>query len=74
MKFELSGKELETFKKWDKEHKKTCEVIHRATTGEFMDAVGYRLEFIFSPTGLGDGITVKCACGEKCNCTDIDSW
>jgi len=73
MKFELEGAELETFKKWDEEHRKTCPVINNGKPYP-SDATGFRLTFSFSPTGLGDEINVNCACGAKCDCTDVNSW
>jgi hypothetical protein len=71
MKFELWGKELETFQKWDKEHKKVCKLLNNP---DFTPAIGGRLTFSFTPTGLGPAVSVECACGEKHNCTDYDSW
>lgn len=71
MKFELEGKELETFKKWNNEHRKTCKYTQ---PGGFKDSAGARLTFCFMPTGLGVCIMVECACGESINCTDTDDW
>ena len=70
MKFELWGKELETFQKWDKEHKKVCKIVNSNTQA----AIGGRLTFSFTPTGLGPAVGVECACGAKQDCTDVDSW
>lgn len=40
----------------------------------YAGAIGGRLKFIFTPTGLGDGITVECICGEKLDLTDSENW
>ena len=70
MKFELFGKELEMFNDWDRKHKKVCELYNSST----QPAIGGRLTFSFTPTGLGSAISVKCACGAEKDCTDIGSW
>ena len=66
--FKIEGKELETFKKWDEEHKKKCKAYKKDV------AIGGRLSFIFTPTSVGDAIVAKCICGKKVNITDINSW
>ena len=71
MKFELHGKELEMFNDWDRKHKKVCELLNDP---DFSPAIGGRLTFSFTPTGLGSGVSAKCACGAEKDCTDIDSW
>lgn len=70
MKFELKGKELESFQDWNTKHRKVCELLKSPD----QPAIGGRLTFSFTPTGLGSGISIKCACGEIHNCTDYDSW
>ncbi len=70
MKFELTGKEYTTFSEWDKKHKKVCKLYNDPNP----PAIGGRLTFSFTPTGLGSGVSVKCACGEECNCTDYECW
>ncbi len=71
MKFELYGKELEMFNDWDRKHKKVCKLV---SDPNFTPAIGGRLTFSFTPTGLGSGVSVKCVCGAEKDCTDIDSW
>ena len=70
MKFELIGEELKIYNKWLHEHNKVCPIKNGGTQA----AIGGRLTFSFTPTGLGPAVSVKCACGEKHNCTDYDSW
>jgi len=70
MKFELHGIELKSYQEWDKEHKKVCKLYNNPD----QPAIGGRLTFSFTPTGLGPAVSVKCACGEMHNCTDYDSW
>ena len=71
MKFELFGKELEMFQDWDKKHRKVCKLLNDP---DFTPAIGGRLTFSFTPTGLGPAVGVECACGASKDCTDIDSW
>jgi len=71
MKFELYGKELEMFNDWDRKHKKVCKLFNDLNCNS---TIGGRLTFSFTPTGLGPGISVKCACGAEKDCTDIDNW
>jgi hypothetical protein len=70
MKFEIHGAELKNYNEWNKEHNKVCPFKN----GKSQGAIGGRLTFSFTPTGLGPAVSVECACGEKHNCTDYDSW
>jgi len=63
--FSLDKKELKKFHKWDIEHKKTCEMLNSS-------AIGGRITYCFTPTGLGTIIKVTCACGESHDCTEGD--
>ncbi len=64
-KFELTSEEVERIRKWDKNHFCTL-----TTEG----AIGGRLTYSFTPTGLGVVTEVECACGAKIDLTDYDSW
>lgn len=66
MKFELSPEEVKMYNEWNREHKKVCSVILNSPT----PAIGGRLTFSFTPTGIGTFSTVKCICGETCNLSD----
>lgn len=37
-------------------------------------AIGGRISFTLTPTGLGDIIVAQCACGEKIDLSDYDEW
>ena len=40
-----------------------------------MGTIGGKISIIFTPTGLGDCITVKCnACGKEKEITDVSNW
>ena len=66
MKFELDEKQIEKFNQWNKAHRKKCD----ADAG----AIGGRLTFTFTPTGMGTITEIKCICGESINLTDFESW
>lgn len=54
---------LEAFKE---KHAESCPGI---TT------IGGKFTYIFTPTGIGTAIIVRCnACGEEKDITDVDSW
>lgn len=63
MKFYLDVKQLVSFNKWHKEHKQVCELTYAG-------AIGGRLTYSFTPTGLGTVVRVKCACDEEIDLTD----
>ena len=56
----------EEFAFWDKNHK--CKLK------EECGAIGGRLTFSFTPTGLGTITKVKCACGEEVDFSDYEEW
>lgn len=68
MEFTLNEKETKKYNKWYKKHKKVCS--KKGPAG----AIGGKLTFSFTPTGLGPIIEVKCACGEKKDVTDWKNW
>ena len=38
-------------------------------------AIGGHMEFIFTPTAIGDACSIRCdICGEEKNITDYDTW
>ena len=65
--FKLSEEDIEKWKTWNTEHKKVCKSLYAG-------AIGGRLTYCFTPTGLGTIIEVKCLCGETLDLTDVDAW
>lgn len=66
MKFEIE-KEEEVLK-WLSNHE--CQFCHAENVG----AIGGRLTYCFTPTGLGVICKIKCECGEEFDATDYESW
>lgn len=67
----MSEKEQVEFNKWNKEHREVCPLLQ---PGVDKPAIGGRLTFGFTPTGIGTAITVKCMCGAEKNLTDYECW
>ncbi len=65
-KFELDSDQKKKYQKWLKRHDKTC--VQKDTT-----AMGGRLTYRFTPTGLGTITQVHCICGRKVDLTP-DNW
>jgi hypothetical protein len=63
--FKLSAKEKERLDKWLKKHNKKCD-----DHWEFSQ----HLTYMFTPTGIGTIIEVKCSCGKKVGITDSSNW
>lgn len=55
--FGLGEKQFKVYQEWRERHDKECPL----TNGKDA-AIGGRTTFSFSPTGLGDIVTVKCSC------------
>ena len=68
MNFELTGEEETKYKKWIAKHDKKCPLKNHE------GAIGGRLTFSFTPTGLGLITEVRCGCGGKINLTDCEQW
>lgn len=63
--FSLTPNEVDEYNKFIEEHK-GCECS--AT-------IGGKISIIFTPTGLGDAIDVRCnVCGEEREITDVSNW
>lgn len=67
--YRLSETELKTLKEWDERH-----LDERHGKEPYAGAIGGRLSYIFTPTGLGVISKVKCMCGEEFNLTDWDHF
>lgn len=66
IRFNLDINELSKLEQWDNDHK--CELK------EYSGAIGGRLTFSFTPTGLGVVTKVKCGCGEEIDLTEYNDW
>lgn len=68
--FELYDDEKEKLREWLKEHDKKCVLAVPMNQG----AIGGRLTYCFTPTGLGAIVKVKCGCGSEVTLTNFDDW
>lgn len=62
IKFDLTSFERVRATKWIKEHE--CHLKDNPT------AIGGRISYIFTPTGLGTVVQVACVCGESKTISD----
>jgi cupin superfamily acireductone dioxygenase involved in methionine salvage len=66
IKFKLNGKENELAEKFLQEHR------HPEI---YKGAIGGHIDFIFTPTSIGDTCIIRCdICDKKENITDYDAW
>lgn len=68
--FGLHEAEIAKLNKWIKKHNKKCPF----TTQKSCGAIGGRLTFSFTPTGVGIITEVECACKEKIDLSDYEEW
>ena len=66
--FPVSKGETDAIEKWSEEH--DCKTRSVAECG----AIGGRLTYCFTPTGLGIITVVKCACGGQVDVTEYENW
>lgn len=64
--FEMDEEMQDEAEKWLTEHKKTCKV-HQP--GAYHGAIGGVISYTFCATSIGMLCTIKCACGEKADCS-----
>jgi len=72
IRFELSDSEMEMYQSWDEKHRTYCPLANGKD-----GAIGGRISFKFTPTGLGTATTVECGCGQgeyKMDLTNYDEW
>ncbi len=75
MQFDLTDDEVMKKADWLLAHNPKCRFYDDGTqVSNPMGAIGGRLTYQFTPTGLGVIIVVKCACGESVDLTDYGSW
>ncbi len=72
--FEIDEKSKDKINQWYEKHVPNCKYYDKTYGGIYTGAIGGGLSYIFTPTGLGTTIVVKCACGEKINLTNYDEW
>lgn len=73
--YQLEGVELQKALAWETEHNKVCPYYDDGTQpASPSGAIGGRLTYSFTPTGIGVAVTIHCACGKEANVTDYDSW
>jgi len=60
--FDLSEKEQQDLDIWLVKHKKRCKEKNR------------HLTYMFTPTGIGNIIVIRCSCGKEIDVTDSSCW
>jgi len=65
MRFELTDEQFDQYIIWQRAHKCTVRDV---------GAIGGKITFEFTPTGLGVIQMVKCVCGKTLNLTNTDDW
>ena len=63
----LNIDQIKKFNEWNENHKNVCELHKKG-------AIGGRLTYCFTPTGLGTIIKVKCVCGSAIDLTNYETW
>jgi len=73
--FTISPGEQKVIQAWLDEHNKTCKYYDDGTQASCPSgAIGGRLTYCFTPTGLGLITEVKCMCGDTVNTTEVEDW
>lgn len=68
MEFKIPEDKQDEVNKWRREHR--CEYKDPMKQG----AIGGRITYCFTPTGLGEICKVQCACGCSIDITEYESW
>ena len=66
--FKIDDEQMKKLKSWIEIHRTTCWYFKNP------GAIGGGLSYIFTPTGIGESLKVKCICGEQIDLTDMDKW
>lgn len=75
MVFKLDGRQTALVAEWLEGHDKDCPYYDDgASPISPSGAIGGRISYSFTPTGLGVITVVECACGDTRNLTDFDNW
>jgi hypothetical protein len=75
--FSLDADETKKYLAWDEAHhqKDVCKYFDDGKSPECpVGAIGGRVSFHFTPTGIGTVVTVTCACGAKEDLTNYEHW
>ena len=65
--FTVPDDEATKYQKWREEHNEVCPQTE-------VGAIGGKFTWLFTPTGLGCILRLKCACGEEIDLTDYENW
>lgn len=68
--FELSKEQWDRVGEWIKKHN----VEKHGSEHPYMGAIGGAFTYEFTPTSLGTVNIVRCACKDKIDVSDYDSW
>jgi len=66
----MSKIEWDNAQKIIEDHNQNCEIYN----SDIQPAIGGRISYFFTPTGLGIACGVQCACGWSKECTDVSNW
>jgi hypothetical protein len=73
--FILTDEQERKIKEWDNpETGHVCSLKRENGNGKYAGAIGGHLSYSFTPTSIGEIVTVKCACGAELDVTDYDSF
>lgn len=73
--FTVTTEDNNKIEEWDKGHQSSCEYYDDGTQASNpIGAIGGRLTYSYTPTGLGTCFVVTCACGQELNLTNVDDW
>jgi hypothetical protein len=67
--FTVSDDDQRKFAAWVEEHSKTCKMVKG-----YQGAIGGNWTYCFTPTSIGTVFKVECACGERVDLSDYNSW
>jgi hypothetical protein len=65
--FVIPDDEVKEYRKWLKKHNKVCQQ-------KDVGAIGGRFTFSFTPTAIGCGVIIKCACGKEIDLSHSETW
>ncbi len=66
--FTLNDTEVENITNWLKSHAEKCPHFGQQTQNH----IGSPVNYIFTPSGMGNSVRIKCNCGEEKDVGDYD--